>query len=249
MSNELDIFEIDEKSKSKIHELVKTININQKEFVNFIDNDPKLVFTEQNINEPMYWHIYLPKMLSLCFNEYSSSLEQNVFDYIEENLYLNVLSSFDEYQKYYSKHKASFKKLFINLKNTEPFADQVYTKFLLKNNSIIDAKFLSEQAQFICERAYEEIVKMGLNSEKKEITQAMYFFDEYYELARFYKLKCANKYNVYKPIIKKALTDYVEKYGYRMDFCLTDLKRFLDLLEKDDNVYKFHLLTHTLKGI
>ena len=102
MSNELDIFEIDEKSKSKIHELVKTININQKEFVNFIDNDPKLVFTEQNINEPMYWHIYLPKMLSLCFNEYSSSLEQNVFDYIEENLYLNVLSSFDEYQKYYS---------------------------------------------------------------------------------------------------------------------------------------------------
>ena len=155
MSKELDIFEIDEKSRSKIHELVNTININRKEFVNFIDNDPKFVFTEQNINEPMYWHIYLPKMLSLCFNEYSSSLEQNVFDYIEENLYLNVLSSFDEYQKYYSKHKASFKKLFINLKNTEPFDDQVYTKFLLKNNSIIDAKFLSEQAQFICERAYE----------------------------------------------------------------------------------------------
>lgn len=248
MSKELDIFEIDEISKSRIYKLVKSININRGEFVNFIDNDPKFVFTKQNINEPMYWHIYLPKMLSLCFNEYSSSLKQNVFDYIEENLYLNVLSSFDEYQKYYSKHKVSFKKLFINLKNTEPFDDQVYTKFLLKNNNTIDAKFLSEQAQFICERAYEEIIKMGLDSEKKEITQAIYFFDEYYELARFYKLKCANKYNVYKPKIEKALTDYVEKYGYRMDSCLTDLKPFLNLLEKDDDVYKFRSLTHTLEG-
>lgn len=130
MANELDIFKIDEDIKTRIRNLADSINTNPKEFIKFINNDPELVFTNQNINKPMYWHLYLPRMLNLCFNKYSTSLRQNVFDFIEENLYLNVLSSFDEYQKYYLKHKESFKKLFNSLKETRPFDDQIYKNFL-----------------------------------------------------------------------------------------------------------------------
>ncbi len=92
MSKELDIFKIDEDIKSKILQLANSITIKPKEFVKFINSDPELVFTKQNINKPMYWHLYLPRMLNICFNNYSSSLKENVFDYIEKNLYLNVLS-------------------------------------------------------------------------------------------------------------------------------------------------------------
>ena len=134
------------------------------ETMHFRDGDyTSALFFKTIVNNLSYIEEYLSSY------DYSIHTIEDVFDYIEENLYLNVLSSFDEYQKYYLKHKASFKNLFINLKNTEPFDDQVYTKFLLKNNNTIDAKFLSEQAQFICERAYEEIIKMGLDSEKKQI--------------------------------------------------------------------------------
>ncbi len=247
MANELDIFKIDEDIKTRIRNLADSIYTNPKEFIKFINNDPELVFTKQNINKPMYWHLYLPRMLNLCFNKYSTSLRQNVFDFIEENLYLNVLSSFDEYQKYYLKHKESFKKLFNSLKETRPFDDQIYKNFLLKKNDIIDLEFLKEQATFICERAYDEIIKMGLDSENKEIMQAVNFFDEYYELARFYKLKCANKYSAYKPKIEKVLNDYIVKHGQHMDFGPIDLKPALDIFEKSDDVYRFFQLTHSMK--
>ena len=248
MSKELDIFKIDENIKTKIHQLANYITIKPKEFVNFINSNPELVFAKRNINKPMYWHIYLPRMLNICFNNYSSSLKENVFDYIEKNLYLNVLSSFDVYQKYYLKHKEAFKKLFANLKNTRPFDDQIYKDFLLRKNDIIDADFLKEQATFICERAYDEIVKIGLDPENKEIMQAIHFFDEYYELARFYKLTCAYKFNLYKPKIEKALNDHILKYGQHMNFGPVDLKPALDIFEKSDDVYRFFQLTHSLNN-
>ncbi len=247
MSNEIDIYKIDDQTKNRIKDLSNKIIINIKALVNFINSNPEIVFTEKNIVKPMHWHIYLPRMMSFCFERCSSSLNQNIFDFIEDNLFLNILSSFDICYKYYQKHKNSFKKLFNHLKDTKIFDDQVYVSFLMQNSKMIDPQFLSEQANFICKRAYKTIVESGLDSDKTEIMQTIHLFDKYYELACFYKLQCSNDFTTYKPKIEACLNEYVVKHGQHIDIGPINLKPILDIFEKSNDKFRFFQLTHSLK--
>ena len=248
MSKEISSFKIDNNIKVRIIELSKLIKPNNKAFIQFTNNNIDLVLGKQNIIEPMRWYRYLPRMMQICYQKLTTGLDRQVFEYFENRYYLNVLSSFYICNKYYQKNKDFFKRLFLPLKNTTPFDDQVYTKFLLNKKKNENDEFLKTQAMFICERAYCEITKIGLDSNSNRIIQIIDLFEEYYDLARVYMLKCANDFKLYKPKLLTAMDDYLTKNGQHINLGPIDLQRALDCFKNSNSSLKFFSLTHTQKG-
>ena len=239
---------ISDNDKKRVINISKEIRFDIKSLICFVNNNYEEIFNKNNIEEPMYWFRFFPKMLELCYGVYSAGFDKSVFDFLEKNYNLNILSSFDVCYKHYQKKEFTdnFKKLFLPLKETETFDDYIYKDFLLKNTEIIDCDFLKSQADFICKRAYEKILAFGLDSENKDIIEIAHYFDDYYKVACLYRLQCANNYSTYKPKIDSCLNDYIHKHGQHIDFGPIDLTPGINILKSNKNPLVFLQLTHKL---
>ncbi|MDD7618223.1 MAG: hypothetical protein SPJ51_06075 [Candidatus Enterosoma sp.] len=186
-------------------------------------------------------------MMNLIYGKYSSGINSEVFEYIEEKYALNILSHFEICNKYYKNHKNNIRKLFDGLKATKIFDDSVYCGFLMSNNLKSDP-FFKEQAKFICERSLIKIRSMNLSSESEDILQIQSQFLEYRKLAILYELVCANDFNSYKKELDALVNEYLMKYGQTINIGPIDFKPVIDLLKSSDNVWRFLQLTHTNKN-
>ena len=243
---EIDLYNIEESLKLKIKQLSQSIDYSPARFIRFINDNYETALNKECVTE-VRWHEFFEMMMNLIYGKYSSGINSEVFEYIEEKYALNILSHFEICNKYYKNHKNNIRKLFDGLKATKIFDDSVYCGFLMSNNLKSDP-FFKEQAKFICERSLIKIRSMNLSSESEDILQIQSQFLEYRKLAILYELVCANDFNSYKKELDALVNEYLMKYGQTINIGPIDFKPVIDLLKSSDNVWRFLQLTHTNKN-
>lgn len=239
---EIDHFKIDDELKKRIINLSNAINPPVSSFIQSINNNYRVYF-DKSKHENVKWADLFYELLEICYGKYCKGINDDVFRYLEENFPLHILSHFDCCSKYYSEHDEDFKTLFSGIKNTKPFDDQIYLRFLLTTTAK-NSEFLKEQATFICERALAEVKKMNITEDDQNIIQVQSVLQDYGKLASLFRLQCANDYVVLKKDIQKKLDGFIKKHGMHHKMGPVDLKPAIDILKSSDDQYRFIRLTH-----
>ena len=242
---EIDKYSLNVDIKIRIKELDKLIDYSPKRFIKYINKNFAVALDKTKVNE-VRWYEFYDILMDLIFNKYSSGIHYEVFEFIEQKFALNILAYFNKYSNYYSKHKESVKKLFVDLEKTNVFDDQVYTSFLLNNK--IEDDFYTKKAKFICERSIKYIKSLKFSTDSKDIYQIDSLFVVYRNLAIIYNLKCANEYNEYMFIIENTMNEYLKKHAHHIDLGPIDFEVFISELKNSNEDWKFLQLTHFSKN-
>ena len=246
MVKEIDLYKIDEETKSKIKGISSLIDYTPLRFITFINEKYKEALNKDDVKNDVMWYEYFSTIMKLIYQKYTNGIKNCVFDFIEEKFPLNILSDFNIYSDFYKKHKEKIPKLFVGLKDTKVLDDKIYLDFLLRY-CLKNDEFLKEQAKFISERAFAHFKSIKLSPDNNDILQVQYQFEEYRELAISYKLVCANEYNTYKKVIDDLVNEYLINYGHKNDTGPIDYKPLIDYLKNDNNPFRFLVLTHSEK--
>lgn len=244
MIKDLPSCKIDEGLKTRIKNFANSIKINELSFIKYTNDNYQEIFNKEN-HDREKWPAFFYYVLDLCYGTYSQGINSEVFRYLEDKYPLQILSHFSSCSKYYSNHVENFKTLFRDVKNTRPFDDQIYLKFLL-NMPNKDDIFIREQAIFICERAINEVKVMNLTEDNQEIVQVQTLIQEYGKLAILFKLTCANEYKELKKDIQEKLDKFIMKHGVKHHVGPINLKSAVEILRNKDDPYKFIQLTHKM---
>ena len=242
---EIDNYNIDESLKERIKTIDSNLDYSYKRFVQFVNDNYKTAFAkDENINI-RYYELFR-MLIELCFN-CSNAINKEVFLYLESNYALYLLSDFKFCSNYFKKNISEYKILFDNLKNTKLFDDKIYVDFFLKQGNI-DDDFIKDKVQFICSRTIDYFESNNINSDNVELIQLLNVFEEYRELANYYKLSIANRFNIFKQKLDSILDEFLVKHGQHSQIGPVDLKPGIEILKKNKDPYKFFQLTHSLKN-
>ena len=161
---EIDEFAIDDNIKDKIKQLSLKISPSNKTFVDYINKNYEIVFSE-NSHVEVKWYEIADSLLELIYAKFSNVVSDDVFSFIERTMPLTLLSKFEICQKRYLKAEyfENFKSLFDGLDKTVIFDDRIYVDFLLRTKANYQYDFLKDKANFICKRALEGIKQKGIN--------------------------------------------------------------------------------------
>ena len=242
---EIDNYNIYESLKERIKTIDSNLDYSYKRFVQYVNDNYKTVFAkEENLNI-RYYELFR-MLIELCF-KCSSAINKEVFLYLESNYALYLLSDFKFCSNYFKKNVSEYKSLFDNLKNTKLFDDKIYVDFFLNQVNIND-DFIKDNVQFICSRTIDYFESNNINSDNVELIQLLNVFEEYRELANYYKLSIANRFNIFKQKLDSILEEFLVKHGQHSQIGPVDLKPEIEILKKNKDPYKFFQLTHSLKN-
>lgn len=244
---EIDEFAIDDNIKDRIKQLSLKISPSNKTFVDYINKNYEIVFSK-NSHVEVKWYEIADSLLELIYVKFSNVVSDDVFSFIERTMPLTLLSKFEICQKRYlkSEHFENFKSLFDGLDKTVIFDDRIYIAFLLRTKANYQYDFLKDKANFICKRALEGIKQKGINTDNEEIMQLASLLEEYFKLAKLFKLGCVADYSSYSLKIREGLDEYLHKHGQHFDSGPIDLSPAVDLLKKGDDPLRLLQITHNL---
>lgn len=244
---EIDEFAIDDNIKDRIKQLSLKISPSNKTFVDYINKNYEIVFSK-NSHVEVKWYEIADSLLELIYVKFSNVVSDDVFSFIERTMPLTLLSKFEICQKRYlkSEHFENFKSLFDGLDKTVIFDDRIYVAFLLRTKANYQYDFLKDKANFICKRALEGIKQKGINTDNEEIMQLASLLEEYFKLAKLFKLGCVADYSSYSLKIREGLDEYLHMHGQHFDSGPIDLSPAVDLLKKGDDPLRLLQITHNM---
>lgn len=230
---EIDEYAIDDNIKDRIKQLSLKISQSNKTFVDYINKKYEIVFSE-NSHVEIKWYEIADGLLELIYAKFSNVVSDDVFSFIEKTMPLTLLSKFEICQKRYLKAKyfENFKSLFDGLENTDVFDDRIYVDFLFRTKANYQYDFLKDKANFICKRALESIKRKGINTDSEEIMQLASLYEEYFKLAKLFKLGCVADYSSYSLKMREGLDEYLHKHGRHFDSGSIDLSSAMEICLK-----------------
>ncbi len=243
-SAEVHGYNLPESAKLRIQKLGSAVHPNNGSFVTFVNENYTSVFSKTSHGKRT-WHWIFRPLLKLVYGKFSSSIKSEVFLFIEKAYPSILVAEFDICKKYYKPKEmdANFELLFSKLDKLEPFCDLQYVDFLNKIGPDYKKEITKEKANLICSRALLKI-KEVMPKGGDEAAEGIFRFEDYYKLARLFKLACVTEYSRYTRKINEAFDKYVEKNGVSTTFGPIDLTSVMNELKKQIAPQRFLLLTH-----
>ena len=248
LSAEINSYNLPEDLKARIQKLGNAIRPNDGSFVAFINENYQSVFSKTS-HEKLTWHWIFRPLLRLVYGKFSSSINDAVFLFLEKEYSSWLIAEFDICKKHYKAkgRDPNFEFLFSNIDKVGPFCDLPYVDFLSKVGPDYKREITREKANLICSRALQKI-KEVVPKDDEESAEGIFRFEDYYKLAKQFKLGCVAEYSRYSPKIDEAFAKYAEKHGVSITVGPVDLTPVMNELKERNGPQRFLLLTHGMQN-
>lgn len=189
-----------------------------------------------------YWLAY--KTLKDALGHYSKSLAESTIEVMLSYCAPHILCEYEVFEPYFKKHKEQFPKLFAEVASISLLDSRVYAYFLTKYKGPDELESLASSfAKRLCERFIPTFRENAVNSDDGSIFQNKHMFDQYYLMAKRYRLACANEFRSLEETYENTLNEYLQKYGQHFQTQRFSIEPAVEMLKKDDNPFKFMGLT------
>lgn len=186
--------------------------------------------------------MYFENILNLIYNNYSKSIKDYVYEYLENEFPSDLIVHFKICSKFYHDKIDRIEKLLSGLRNTNIFDDDIYKTFLL--NSDKSNPLYIRETEFICKRTLVYFNDIDIDIDNPDMIIIASRVNEYRKLAIIYNLVCANDYNALKSKVDEVLSQYISLHGKKIEIGTIDLSEELKILKNEEDPYRFFIITH-----
>lgn len=234
---------IDQQEAAKLEQLDALLVFDIAGFCNYVNSNASNLFSEiMERKGEDYWLAY--RTLKDALGQYSNSMAKSTIEIMLSCCAPHILCEYEIFEPYFKKHNEQFSKLFAKI-DSIPFLDsRVYAYFLTRYKGPEDLEAQTSYfAARLCKRFIPTFRENSTNSDDSFIFQNKHMFDQYYSMAKRYRLPCANEFRSLEETYENTIVEYLKKNGQHSQTQRFSIEPAVETLKKDNSPFKFMRLT------